>query len=350
MFSCTEDAERHINPVKEEMSRCVKFEHKLLNLVGMKKDLDYSIYDVDFPMEDNTIGHIHTIESGFKNKPVLVLVHGFGSGAVFYFKVIAELRQHYHIYCLDLFGFCSSGRPNFDNHTAEQVCQTHAHVFEQWRKNLKITDFVLAGHSLGGYLVHQWVKLKNPPIKALYLLSPAGFTNKTDDEILGLNPGFFDKMKFKTFNYFMHEKNINPFNLLPFKETVLKKKFSGERINLGELEAKYASKYLAAALKQKTSGEVIVGKVLRFARYSNQPISEWLKSRKDKDPLTVPVIVLYGEKDWMDFNHSLKINKEWKLGTHIAFINDCDHQIILQNPKGLVERMVKDLKEDFEHM
>ena len=88
------------------------YEAKIMEFAGMKEGTDFKIYDVDLPQSK---GHIHTIEAGFENKEILVLVHGYAAAAVFYFKVIAALKDKFHIYSIDLFGLGSSSRPKIDN-------------------------------------------------------------------------------------------------------------------------------------------------------------------------------------------------------------------------------------------
>lgn len=114
----------------------------------------------------------------------------------------------------------------------------------------------------------------------LYLLSPAGFSNKTDEEILGNDPGFLKRMGFKIFDYYMHKKNINPFNLMIFKEFNLKRNFKGKRLKLPEKEAELFAKYLTSTLDKDECGERAVGVLLRFARYSNHPICHILNDMK----------------------------------------------------------------------
>lgn len=324
-----------------------EYEEKLLGTVGLKRVQHYEIYDTFFTLGEDEVGHIHQIETGYENKEVLVLIHGYGGGAVFYYKLIAELRHKFHIYSIDLYGMGSSARPTMKSYEFDHVVDFFVDALEAWRIRMNLTDFVVMAHSMGGYISSQWVRLKNPPLKHLYLLSPAGFTNK-DDETLKKENGFFTNMMMSVYDWYLHDKKGNPFNLLYFKDYFIKKKFQGKRLGLNEEEGEYAAAYLCSTLDKEECGERAVGVLLRFARYSRYPISQILDEIKKAGGLKYPIVVLYGEKDWMDYRHAIQINNELNINVEIDFISNCDHQIIFQNPKGLAQRLLVDLDKGYE--
>lgn len=327
-----------------------KHEEDLLRCVGLIRDRDYTIRDVEFPLAGNQVGHIHTIEAGRGNKETLVLIHGYGSGAAFYYKMIANLKDIFHIYAIDMFGFGSSSRPTLPSFEFNEVVQFLVDGIEGWRQALNLRDFVLMGHSLGGYISSHWIRIKNPPLKMLYLLSPAGFTNRTDAEIKE-KTSFFQKPLLWAYDYFLHEKKKNPMSWIPFaKEYFIKKKFAGKRIGMPSDEAEAASKYLASHIEKSECGEKTVGVLLRYARYSKYPICQMLKEILDHRGFDYPIVAIYGEKDWMDFNHSIQKNEELRLNVEIAILEKCDHQIILQNPDGLADRMRRDFQKGYESL
>lgn len=326
-----------------------KHEENILRCVGMERDRDYIIKDVHFPLGDNLTGHIHTIEAGMQNKEVLVLVHGYGSGAAFYYKVIANLKDIFHIYAIDMFGFGSSSRPTLPSFEFHEVVQFLVDGLEGWRQALKLQDFVLMGHSLGGYVSSHWVRIKNPPLKMLYLLSPAGFTNRSDEEIKQLS-SIFQKPLLWAYDYLLHKKNKNPMSWIPFKEYSIKKKFSNNRIGMPQDEAEAAAKYLASHMEKSECGERTVGVLLRYARYSKYPICEILHQILHTRGFDYPIVTIYGAKDWMDFKHSIQKNTELELHVEIASLNDCDHQIILQNPDGLANRLRADYQQGYDNL
>jgi cardiolipin-specific phospholipase len=56
-------------------------------------------------------------------------------------------------------------------------------VLDEWRRVLKIKKFCLAGHSFGGYIAALFAAARPECINQLFLLSPAGTTNYTEEEI-----------------------------------------------------------------------------------------------------------------------------------------------------------------------
>ena len=325
------------------------WEHKLLGEIGMQQIRDYEIYDSLFIYPDGEIGYVHTIEAGEHDAQPLVLIHGYGSGAVFYYKMIAELRHKFHVYAIDLNGMGSSSRRPITNFDFNNVVNFFIDALELWRLKIGLKNFVLMGHSMGGYISSHWVKLKNPPIKLLYLLSPAGFTNK-DDETLKENAGFFKGLGLKVYDYFLHENKVNPFSYMVFRDYLLEKKFTGKRLNLPPKEGEYVAKYFGSTLDKTESGERAVGVLLRFAKYSNYPICQILHEIRHDQGFSYPIVVIYREKDWMDYEHSIEQNMTMDLRLEITFIPNCDHQIILQNPSGLCHRMLQDQAHGYDNI
>ena len=106
---------------------------------------------------------------GSSQRPPLLLVHGFGASTDHWRKNIAELRNDFEVWAIDLLGFGRSAKPNWQ------------YSGELWRDQLNefITEVigkpvVLAGNSLGGY-VCLCVAAQRPDFSAgLVLLNSAG--------------------------------------------------------------------------------------------------------------------------------------------------------------------------------
>lgn len=329
------------NASDQKLRSTADYEKAIMSFVDMEYDKDYKIYDVDLPAAN---GHIHTIEAGFENKEVVVLVHGYAASAVFYFKVIKELKDHFHVYAIDLFGLGSSARPKLEKFDFEHVVNFFVEPLEEWRKSLKLQNFSLMGHSMGGYLCAQYYKLKKPPIKMLYLLSPAGFTYKTDEELQGqLKSGGLRISFFRWGFDLMHNRKVTPFNFVLFGvRKSVSKYFSGPRLKLTESQASVFTDYFASTMEKRLSGEKALGVLLHYARYSKKPIANFLAEMDKKKELTVPIKVIYGIKDWMDSEHSGTINEELGLDFEMVTMPDCDHQIIYQNPEGIATLLKND--------
>ena len=68
--------------------------------------------------------HIRTILCDVSSeKPTLLKVHGYGSGAAMFYKCIKELSEHFSVILIDLPGMAGSTRVNdydYENITAEK--------------------------------------------------------------------------------------------------------------------------------------------------------------------------------------------------------------------------------------
>mmetsp|Transcript_35433 Transcript_35433/g.31921 ORF Transcript_35433/g.31921 Transcript_35433/m.31921 type:complete len:89 (+) Transcript_35433:141-407(+) len=87
------------------------FEYKIYKkYANLQIPEDIQIYDVPITFRDNE-EYIHTTESGFQNKKILVLIHGYGWNGVCFYKMLPQLSKNFHIYCIDLLGLGLSSHP-----------------------------------------------------------------------------------------------------------------------------------------------------------------------------------------------------------------------------------------------
>ena len=85
--------------------------------------------------------------------PHLVLLHGYGGTSLTYIRCFEHLRNYFHIHALDTFGVGLSSLGNWkDEHTPEEAANYYVDAIEEWRKSLGLKEFILAGHSFGGYI------------------------------------------------------------------------------------------------------------------------------------------------------------------------------------------------------
>ena len=132
-----------------------------------------------------------------KPDKTIVLMHGFGSGVGFFFNNIEGLsRGGNRVIAADWLGMGGSSRPrcgaaprmplisSCTPFSTEQAVRFFVDHLEEWREEMGLEKFVLAGHSLGGYLSACYA-LKYPQhVEKLVLISPVGvpfpFSDTTD--------------------------------------------------------------------------------------------------------------------------------------------------------------------------
>lgn len=100
-----------------------------------------------------------TAAVGVQDRPVLVLVHGYGAGKALWTLNLDALAAHYRVYALDWLGCGLSDRPRF---TAENPAEAEAFfttAIEQWRDKMGVSRqvpslalflFPLCTHALPG--------------------------------------------------------------------------------------------------------------------------------------------------------------------------------------------------------
>lgn len=74
-----------------------------------------------------------------------------GFGNVFY-KLFKSLSQKFKVYCVDTLGFGLSSRPKRKEMDAKETLNFFVDSFEAWRKAVGLDQFILIGHSIGGYI------------------------------------------------------------------------------------------------------------------------------------------------------------------------------------------------------
>ena len=119
--------------------------------------------------------------------PVLVLVHGLGSGKAEDWRyAIGPLSQKYRVLAMDQIGFGHSDKPLLDYRI-----QTYVDFLNEFLHRLKVDKASLAGESLGGwisamYVLECSVDAHMVPVEKLVLVDAAGL--KQDKPIPDLNP------------------------------------------------------------------------------------------------------------------------------------------------------------------
>ena len=99
----------------------------LMKRAGLS-EADYKIQNTPVDEEDAE-QYIHCIEvqrsdlseGARQAMPKMVLIHGYGAGGCYFFRVIKDLAQHFHLYVVDLMGMGASGRPTYECQTPNEA-------------------------------------------------------------------------------------------------------------------------------------------------------------------------------------------------------------------------------------
>eukprot|EP00927_Polykrikos_kofoidii_P043368 TRINITY_DN3743_c0_g1_i2.p1 TRINITY_DN3743_c0_g1~~TRINITY_DN3743_c0_g1_i2.p1 ORF type:complete len:406 (+),score=40.87 TRINITY_DN3743_c0_g1_i2:86-1303(+) len=236
--------------------------------------------------------------------PPIVLVHGYMMGAPAFFKLLPLLAADRTVYAIDVIGMGGSERPPFNAKamTAEQAEELLVEPFERWAAAMQLSEFVLVGHSFGGFVSSCWATRSTLNIKGLILLSPLlGYSNERIAK-------FEERMNDSIWGFVIDAawaNHITPHalvrNVPGFKTWLAKsneRRFQGMASNITEDEGRLMSKYVVASMDMPSSAEraatVCFETWLRPVETSSGTIKQRLAL------LDKPLSAIYGDRDWME--------------------------------------------------
>ncbi|KAH8884774.1 alpha/beta-hydrolase [Thozetella sp. PMI_491] len=270
----------------------------------------------------------------------------------------------WRLYALDMLGMGNSTRPPFKIHAKDpkaKIDEAEAwfvDALEEWRRVRKIEKFTLLGHSLGGYLAVSYA-LKYPGrLNKLILASPVGIPEDpwainaampepeestlasefTDDQesivrsnTTGDNNNFMRARDKKDaapadakparrplpgWLVWLWDANVSPFSIVRMSGPLGPRFVSGwtsRRFNhLPQEEAQALHTYSYSLFRQKGSGEYALPYILAPGAYARNPLINRIQDvgRQVITPATetaaavretgIPVVLMYGDHDWMD--------------------------------------------------
>lgn len=132
-----------------------------------------------------------------KDAPHLLMLHGYGSSGVLFYKMVADLRKHFNITLIDFLGMGCSGRPTFNTkviNTPQLATDYFIVSLEAWviksgyRKVVGDKGCTILGHSFGGYIASWYAdsEWSRGIVNGLILLSPGGLPRQpqlTEEQI-----------------------------------------------------------------------------------------------------------------------------------------------------------------------
>ncbi|CAI4214856.1 unnamed protein product [Parascedosporium putredinis] len=308
-----------------------------------------SLWDTKMPHINGALNEYSVERVGEDVKENLVMLHGYGAGLGFWYKNYEPLTRipGWKLYSLDMLGMGNSIRATDPKEKIVEAEAWFIDALEEWRIERKIEKFTLLGHSLGGYLAVSYA-LKYPGhLKKLILASPAGFPE---------NP------------YAVNDKLPEP------DESTMPSEFIEDQETTTQGHgADKAAKRLSTA-SQSSQPNVPIRKLphglygsgtqisLPSASVGRQTISQ--TETETLRETGIPVIMLYGENDWMDVAgglaaeqklieakrkaliHNTEEEKKKENGrASVVVITKAGHHLYLDNPEEFNDFMRKEMEE-----
>ncbi|XP_076922789.1 1-acylglycerol-3-phosphate O-acyltransferase-like [Bidens hawaiensis] len=292
-----------------------------------------------FRSASNEPRFINTVTFDSKEgSPTLVMVHGYAAGQGFFFRNFDVLAQHFRVIAIDQLGWGGSSRPDFTCTSTEETEAWFVDSFEEWRKAKDLDNFILLGHSLGGYIAAKYA-LKHPEhVQHLILVGPAGFSSETEHKSERL-ARFQETWKGAVLNY-LWESNFTPMKVVRglgrFGPNLVRKyttaRFGEKSIGqpLTEDESRLLTDYVYHTLVAKASGELCLKQIFSFGGFARSPLLQRSSDWK------VPTTFIYGVKDWMDYLLAVEARKNMPVDVpcEIIRVPQAGHMVFLDNATG----------------
>ncbi|XP_027092591.2 probable 1-acylglycerol-3-phosphate O-acyltransferase isoform X1 [Coffea arabica] len=271
-----------------------------------------------------------------EGSPTLVMVHGYGASQGFFFRNFDTLAAHFKVIAIDQLGWGGSSRPDFTCKSTEETEAWFIDSLEEWRKAKNLSNFILLGHSFGGYVAAKYA-LKHPEhIQHLILVGPAGFASENDYKSEWLTR-FRATWKGAVLNH-LWESNFTPQKIVrglgPWGPDMVRKYTSarfGSRAQgsvLTEEESRLLTDYVYHTLAAKASGELCLKYIFSFGAFARMPLvqraSEW----------KVPTSFIYGFQDWMNYQGAQEARQHMRVPCEIIRVPQAGHFVFIDAPDG----------------
>jgi cardiolipin-specific phospholipase len=302
-------------------------------------------------------------EESVDNNLVMLHGYGAGLGFFYKNFEGLSRRPNWKLYALDMLGMGRSSRPSFKIHAKEREDKIKeaeswfVDALEEWRIKRGIEKMTLLGHSLGGYMAVAYA-LKYPGhLNKLILASPVGipedphavnealpepsdsrmqneFAQTQDESINGANAARTASEKSKPpprkmpkWLVTLWDANVSPFSIVRYAGPLGPRLVSGwtsrRFSHLPPDEAQALHDYSYSLFRQRGSGEYALAYILAPGAFARSPLirriqgvgRQYLEQHVSPTPddaaasplpiskvreTGVPVVLMYGEHDWMD--------------------------------------------------
>ncbi|ESN93448.1 hypothetical protein HELRODRAFT_115658 [Helobdella robusta] len=270
----------------------------------------------------------------------MVLLHGMGAGVGLWLLNLEHFSTHRKIYAIDLPGFGRSFRKKHSEKLSAEDAETEfISAVESWRKSMNLNQFILLGHSLGGYLASAYALQHSQFVKGLILVDSWGFPRRSVDE------GEKDKnntqrpsLTWRVVRLIYTTVNPNPLSVLrvagPLGPSLISKyrpdlvqKFKHKNMKEDSIIANYV--YHCNAQEPRLnhhnySGEVAFKSMVEGLAWAKHPMID----RIGHLPSHIPITMINGRKSWVDYNICHEVKKIRGQGiVNVEIIDHAGHHV-----------------------
>lgn len=281
---------------------------------------------------------------GGRSEPVMVILHGFLGGSLLYYQMIPGLCKHYRVVCIDLLGMGQSSRPNMAFNSQEEAENFFVYSLEEVFVAEQLYEFVLVGHSFGGYVASCYSLIFRQRVKQLLLISPAGITSRGEDHNRALEMNQSDtarRLRRKLVSW-LWKSGVTLASFLraagPFADRLVKL-YTRKRFHmLPQEQVEALESYLCQINLLPGSGEYAIFRILDPGVWARSPLVNRL------DQLAIPISFYYGEHDWMNSRGALVLQMKSDSPVEVKVTENSGHHPYAENPGQLLEQMMDSLR------
>ncbi|XP_032590509.1 (Lyso)-N-acylphosphatidylethanolamine lipase isoform X1 [Drosophila grimshawi] len=292
--------------------------------------LPYRGYFVDIGPAVGEADKIWTVSMNTDSKEVpLVMLHGLGAGVALWVMNLDSFAKDRPVYAMDVLGFGRSSRPQFGKDAL--VCEKQfVKSVEEWRREMNISNMILLGHSMGGFIASSYALSYPERVRHLILADPWGFPEKPTDStntkqiplwvraiariLTPLNP-LWALRAAGPFGQWVVQKT-RPDIMRKFQQTI------EEDINL-------LPQYIHQCNAQSPSGESAFHSMMQSFGWAKHPMINRIKDVRSD----IPITFIYGSRSWIDSSSGEKIKSQ--RGTNmvdIKIVTGAGHHVYADKP------------------
>ena len=285
-----------------------------------------------------------------KEKPILVLVHGYAGAKGFYIRNLIGLSQHFTVYSIDLFAFgLSSHTPPFPTSTSINdpsiAVDYFNSAFHSWVTAMDFPPFILLGHSFGGYLSAAYALSYPSSLSSVILASPVGIPVPSPAPLSYSHLPLVRQLVYHIWDFGLNPGSVFHF-MGPIGERVakwiVKWRFGHAFIDVGSdendeskrsvAEVDALGSYLYHANAGPGEGLSALNRIVRPGAHARDPLGPKLVGN-----LQTSVLFIFGDSDWMfdgKINEIVKDIEKRGGKAKLKILNNVGHQLYIENVDG----------------
>lgn len=315
-FSWTRQSDAMLRNVEKKILSCLKTAYKR--------------FYVDIGSVVGESDKIWTISLNDESpKTPLVLLHGMAAGLALWCPNLDAFAESRPVYAIDLLGFGRSSRPKFASDALKTEAQWVESV-EEWRREVNLSQFILLGHSLGGYIATAYAMKYPERVRHLVLADPWGFAERPT------NPEKQQQLPLWVRAIATALQPLNPLWAVRAAGPAGKWLVGKTRPDISRKYMNYVQdaetvipEYIYQCNSQTPSGEAAFHCLMTGFGWAKNPM---LKRIDSLDP-ALAITVLYGSRSWVD-NSTGQVLSESRPDskTYVQAINGAGHHVYLDKP------------------